>query len=300
MSRKLKVALYAAFTLSMLGLSFLLTFPWDAVGRRLEYETVRAIPGASIAIEQVGPALPVGLALGDITLQLPGAGPGKQGPKLSVEKVRVKPSLFALATGKLAANFDVRAFSGTLEGQVKKSGPGQSLDLELVASTLQLDDGGVLEKLVGYPIQGGLSGRVDLAVDEKGVISDGNVDLVVAGARFGGGKISGFTVPALDLGAPELSVTFEKGQGKIGKLATKSDDLDFNLEDGSLSMRSQLPMSLIKGTARLKPSDAWLEKAKLKGIISMAPASIRKPDGTFELALNGTLTQPARLPSLGF
>lgn len=149
MSRKLKVALYAAFTLTMLGVSFLLTFPWDAVGRRLEYETVRALPGSSIAIEQVGPALPVGLALGDITLQLPGSGPGKPGPKLSLDKVRVKPSLLALATGTLAASFDVKAFSGTLDGEVKKSGPGQSLDVTLVASTLQLDDGGVLQQLVG-------------------------------------------------------------------------------------------------------------------------------------------------------
>lgn len=300
MSRKTQVVLYALFTLGALAFSALVTFPWDAVGRRLEYEAVRALPGASIVIGEVGPALPMGIALGDITLQLPPVTAGKPGAKVEVEKIRVKPALLALLTGKLGATFNVRAFDGDLSGQVKKLKTGQALELTAVAKALQLDDGGVLRDLIGYDIKGGLSGEIELALDEKGVISDGVVDIVIENGLFAGGRINGFTVPALDLGSPELKVTFEKGNGVIEKLALKSADVDASVESGTLVMKQALGMTLIKGDARIKPSDAWLEKAKLKAVIGLVPASVRKPDGTFELALNGPLKKPATLPKMGF
>lgn len=300
MARKTKIVLYTLFTAGVLAFSALVTFPWDTVGRRLEYEAVRAVPGSSIVIGEIGPALPMGVALGEITFQLPPVAPGKPGVKLEVEKLRVKPGLLALLSGKLGATFNVRAFGGTLSGHFKKLKPGQALELQVAATGIDLADGGFIRNLSGYDIKGGLSGRIELALDEKGTVSDGLVDLVVENGLFAGGRISGFTVPPLDLGSPELKVAFEQGNGIIEKFALSSPDIEASLESGTLVMRQALPMSLIKGDARAKPSDAWLEKAKLQAVIGLVPASIRKPDGTFELALNGPLKQPAKLPRIGF
>lgn len=298
MTRKLQIALFGLFTLAALGLSFLLTFPWETVGRRLEYEAVRALPGASIAIGETGPALPLGIALGDITLRLPPPAPGKTGPVLSVEKVRLKPMLFALLGGKPGATVDVRAFGGAVKGSVKKRSEGFALTLD--AQNVQLDEGKLLQELAGVDIRGVLTAKAQLMLDAQGTISDGALEASIENALYAGGKVSGFTVPALDLGSPELNVSVQDGKATIHTLTIKSADVDASLEEGVLLLRPQFAQSLIKGQARAKLSDGWLEKAKLRSLIGLVPASIRKPDGTFEIALNGPLTKPATLPRVGF
>lgn len=290
MSRKVRIALYALFTVVMLIIGLVLTFPWDAVGRRLEAEIAARIPGGSVAIDEVGPAF-IGVSLYGVHLQLPSKGT-EPGAKVDLSRVSVKPNIIGSISGKPGARFSVDVFSGEASGSVSKTADGSAV--ELVLETLQLDDGTLLEQFTGLKLAGGLSGRVELDLDPKGVPRDGNVDLVIAGAKITGGKIMGTAAPTIDLGAPELKLEIAKGEGKITKFASKSPDILLDVT-GTISFRQEFGQSLLKGNAKVKPSNEWLSKnPTVRGLLSLA-GPMKKADDSLEIPLNGPLTRPVSL-----
>lgn len=291
MTRRLQILLYAGFTVLCLFLAALWTFPYDAVGRRLEAETAKASPGTTLVVGDIGPAFPLGVKLERILLAQPRAD-GGEGTKIEIDSVRLKPAWMKLVTGKAGLAFDLGVLGGEVSGVAAMSRSGNELSATL--DGLQLDSGGLLEKASGLQLLGATNGRVRLVTDDKGAITNGEIIATIDGGKVKGGKIAGFAIPPLDLGTPEVEITIENGEAKIAKLEAKSSDLDLAIT-GNVSMRPQLMQSMIKGNARLKFTDAWLDKnGSIKGMLSLA-GSFRKPDGALEVPLNGPLARPANL-----
>ncbi len=290
MARRWKIPLYVLFTLVALVTSLVLTFPYQALGRRLELEAARALPGSKLVINDIGPAFPLGLRLGDVIFDREVNG---REIKVILDRVRVRPALLPLFKGKLGAVFGVDAYAGSLDGEV--TGNRKGLSVTAVARGLQLDVGQTVESATGLKIAGGLSGRVELSTDARGEVTQGSLAAVLAGGKIKSGTIMGFKVPATDLGSPELSVAVKKSHAKIEKGQAKSRDLDLELT-GDVTLVPNLMASFIKGHVRLKLSDAYLSRnSDIKGLLGFA-GPFRKPDGALELPLDGPLSRPLQLP----
>jgi type II secretion system protein N len=295
MSRRLQIVLFSLFAAVALVASLLLTFPYDVLGRRIEAEVAKAVPGASLSINEIGPALPFGLRMADVVFAKEGKD-GEPGPKFTIDRIRLRPALFALLTGKLGLAYSVDVLAGSVRGQVVTGKDG--LRLETILEGLQLDEGGAIERASGLQLLGGLSGRLDLVTDAKGQITDGNFAAIIAGGKMKGGKIMGFGLPPMDLGSPEFNVTIDKGEAKIAKADVKSPDVELALTGGA-SLRPDLLTSLVKGNVHLRLTDAFLSRnPTIKGMLGFA-GPFRKPDGSIELPLNGPLARPLSIPGFG-
>lgn len=295
MSKKAQVALYSLFAATALYAAALLTFPFDALGRRIEAEAARALPGSTLAVGRIGPALPFGVRFGDITFEGPAKGE-VPGARFSVERLRLRPAWLKLLTGKPAVSFDALVLAGDVHGTAVVTPEGRHLDATLAG--IQLDDGKMLEGAIGMSLVGNVDAHVDLMTDAKGVVTDGSIDVAIADASLKSGKIMGFAIPAIDLGSPELAIRIEKSEAKIEKLAIRSPDLEADVT-GSISLRAEVMQSLIKGSARVKPLKPWLDRnPTIAGMMSFA-GSLVKPDKSLEIPLNGTLARPAQIPGFG-
>lgn len=295
MSRRTKLLLYAAFTGFAFLAGLLLTFPYDVLGRRIEAEVAKKMPGTTLVVNELGPALPIGLRLADLVITKAGKDDAPAS-RFTIDRIRVRPAFLALLTGKAGISFNLDLLAGTIHGQavVGKDGPS----LETVIEGLQLDEGKSIEGLTGLQLAGGMSGRVEIAASREGQVSTGNVAIIIAGAKIKSGKIAGFTLPPIDLGSPELSLTIDKGEAKIAKFETRSPDIELNTT-GSISLRPDLMASLIRGSLKLRPTDPFLNKNQtIKTAMSLA-GPFKKPDGTLELPLSGTLARPVSLPGFG-
>ena len=92
--------------------------------------------------------------------------------------------------------------------------------------------------------------------------------------------------------------TGEKGEAKLVKCEAKGKDVTLTATATS-TLRPQLAFSPVKGQLKVKLSDAFLEKnPALKAGLSLA-GSFKKPDGTLEFPLNGTLARPMSFPGFG-
>jgi len=288
MPRRWKILLYSLFTAACLLAGAVVTFPWAALGRRLESEAARQIPGAVLVVNEIGPALPLGVRMASIVYQGPEAPDGTPGNKLSIDRIRLFPSLFRLLTGKLGASFDVQAFGGGASGSVATGRNENRLELKIAA--LNLADPAV-EKLTGAQLSGNLTGAADLVLDPRWIATGGLLRAQIDNARVKSGKVKNFPLPALELGSPELEIKVEKGEGKIEKLSAKSPDLTLEVT-GTVSMRPQLGNSLVRGQLKVAPSEAWLGRnASVKSLLSLA-GSCRKPNSALEVPLDGPLSNP--------
>lgn len=295
MSRRLQVPLYLVFAVFALGGSFLLTFPYDTLGRRLEAEVGKNLPGATLAINEIGPALPFGVRMANVVFARDGKD-GAPGPKITIDRIRVRPALWSLLTGKAGLSYTIDILAGTVHGQVVVGKDGARV--EAVLEGLQLDEGKTLENATGLVLAGGMSGRVDLTLDLKGQVTDGSIAATVAGGKVKSGKVMGFSVPAVDLGSPEVNITLEKGEAKIVKADMRSPDLEVSAT-GSSTLRADLANSPLKGTAKIRLTDGFLSRnPDIKAMIGFAGA-FKKPDGSLEVPINGTLARPVSLPSFG-
>lgn len=296
MSRRLRIIGWLSFA----GFSFLaglvLTFPYDVLGRRVESEVAKSVPGLSVLVREIGPALPFGIRLGRVLVRRdPGPAAGAKALEIEVDRVRLTPAWLGLLTLKPGVNFQIDALLGSLEGTAQLA--SGNVRVSALARALNLEEGGLVEKLGGPQLAGSISGRFRVEVDPKGAVTAGLVEMGIVNAKVKGGKVGSFTLPPIDLGSPTLIGEIEGGESKQLKLATKSPDLDLEVIS-SLAIRPVFMQSLAKGTARVKFTDSWLNaNPTFKGLLGLA-RQFQKPDGALELPISGPLTRPIPLPGM--
>lgn len=293
MSRKLKIVLFGGFALLALLVSAVLTFPYDVLGRRIEAEVARALPGTTLVIGEIGPALPIGLRVARVTLHR-GTGPEN---RVEIDRLRVKPSLLKLLIFRPTLAFDLRAFSGEAAGSVSVSSGQANLNLDL--KNLQIEQIAMLKAASGIDLSGAVNGRIQLNLNPTGQPTDGVIEATIDSARLEGGKVMGFSIPSIDLGSPEVNIPIVDGEATIERLATSSPDGSLDIT-GTVSLRPVLAQSRVKGTLSLQLEDAFLNRnPTLKGLMGFA-GSLKQPDGSIQVPLDGPLNRPARVPGLGF
>jgi hypothetical protein len=305
--------------------SVYLTFPYDALARRLESEAGKA--GAEVSIVELRPAMFPGVRATGVTVKL--ADPETGTPvTINPDEVVLKLGLLPLLRNRLHLDVAAQAWGGELEGwfephrarnQLKGSVAGVEIGQSPALKwALENAVGSAVKRLLGPQMNGGdagaggaasagrtgldavgeIKGDVDLGFEMthgpagqylKADATEGLISLQIGNAELRGGTVMGFGVPRIALGNMEARVQLEKGIATIQKCAIKSEDLELEA-DATIQLRPLLPLSRIEGKLRFRFGDAWLEKNQsLRAMIQIGLQTARKSDGFYTYALSGTL-----------
>ena len=299
-SRGQKIAGYVAFSLFIFAFWFWITFPYDAVRRRLVSEA--AAQGYRLEIGRVGPGL-MGMSASNLRISKKVDDAGNASPTvLVIQSASMRPSLFPPGVA-FAANSLGGKISGFVGGLL-----GTSLRLDL--NRLNTADVN-FKQLSGIDASGRITARLSLDIPSAPApgpgkakepdLSKANGSLSLKGDRLvvNGGTLTvpvmGQQMPVelqkLSIGDLEALVKFDKGQGKIEKFQGKSEDLEL-LGSGTIKLARQVDYAETNVDLKLKVEpDAQKRLGAIAMGLNVLPAD--KDDPGFRIAkISGFLARP--------
>ena len=278
----------------LLALPFFLklTFPFDAVSRRLEVEARKN--GLELSIGSLDSTGVFGVRALDLKAHGATASIGS-GPELVLDRVDVSPDVLGLVLRKIGFGFDVDAYGGNARGHLRLSrdpkAPGLS-GLVLDASELDLKSL-PLQQLANAEAIGKLGLKTDLTSLQAPEEANGTVALTLKSAAVLKGTLAlgpgmSFPLPKVVLGDVDGSVSIAKGLAKIEKLSARNGDIEADV-DGTIRLKPLLQVSEANLRVRLKFTDKWLDANPLvKG--SLGFLGPKQPDG-YWITLSGPLSR---------
>jgi type II secretion system protein N len=272
------------------GIFLILTFPYDALARRLEIEAQRN--GADLSIGSLGPSGIAGLRARDVKLRISPPPGGDAIPEVHLERADLSPDLFALLLRKTSFGFAINGYGGTARGHAALSNDPKQPGLV----SLRLDARDVdlhalpLKEMAGLDATGKLQLQINLAGLQPVETAMGSVVVSLDGAAVTGGNVQGFPLPRTSLGHLDGNVTVEKGVARVDKTLARGGDVDADV-DGSVNLRPLLSLSQADLHVRFRPSDRWLnENAMVKGALGLIQ-NARQGDGSYIFTFSGPLAR---------
>jgi hypothetical protein len=176
--------------------------------------------------------------------------------------------------------------------------------LQATLADLPLRALAILQAHTGAPLNGDISGTLLALVGQKGNLLDLNTDLTIARVSYGPGELpfdTGFGKFALQtplrVGDLTLKTHVEDGKLIIDALSTTGPDLILEAE-GNIRLGSSMATSRAQINARLKPSDEFLKKNDLDGILNLAPKVKNAKSGEwYGVLISGALNNLTFHPS---
>ncbi len=293
------IAGYVAFTLAAFITSIYLTFPYDAVGKRLSAEANNQ--GLYVKFGALGPGF---LGISASTVQVSKKfEPGDDVPEpIVVRSVSIRPSLSPLGVA-----FRGRVFGGKVSGSM---GWLSDLAVRLDLEDLNTSDG-TLKTLSGLDLNGKVNGRLSLQIPKtattptakvrepdlsqaRGTLSLNLDQLVVNGGTVKVpiyGEMTPLDLPKIAIGDLEAKINFQKGIGTIEKFQAKGTDLDL-IASGTLKLSKRLEYSEPNVDVKLKLDSDFTKRLGIVATgISTLPEDKENPG--FRVAkLTGFLGKP--------
>lgn len=151
--------LYTAYFIGVTVFFLFYLFPSDAIKNYVAYRISQTIPGISVTIDRVSPALPPGIKLHDIGI----AHDGRR--LIDIDTVRVIPRLLSIFSSKKTARFNGRLNEGSLNGwaQADDSGDRYTEQIEGSFSGIQVQKIPALKHVTAHKISGSLDGDFKIA-----------------------------------------------------------------------------------------------------------------------------------------
>jgi type II secretion system protein N len=327
---RLKVFLgYGAFAFVALIACFLLTFPYEALRARIATEGLRA--GYVVRIDTLRPGL-IGLTARNVRISQPPEplnadtraalvsgdpdeakmfGPAELGEPLVIDSMFLRPTLFPPG---LAFRADV--LGGELRGSY---GGWKSTSLQVRLTGLDPSQGN-LKNFTGLDLEGRLNGALTLTMPPAAAgagVKAGEPDLAQADGELtldgqglnlkgsvpgtgvaGGGPVAALFpggLPAVPLGELQALIRFEKGQGTVETLQTRSDQLELRAS-GTLKLKQRLQYTEPALDVKLRVEPELVKNLGPAGLgLSILPPD--KDDPKFRGGrLSGSLGKLAFLP----
>jgi len=322
----MKAVLYPTFYFGTLTLFLLWSFPYDRLKDRLVAEFNARQPagaGTRLEIEKMSGYWLSGVEAQGVKLHSPPSAPDeegkvKDGRVVVVDDIHLRVSIFRLLVGTLNVAFGGEAFGGSLSGHTSDADGARSFALEL--DGVSVGELPLLREVVGLPIEGKLSGSIDLRMPEAKLSkAEGKIDLKIVELALGDGKAKirdTIALPRMEAGELVLQAEATEGRLKVDKLSASGSDLEL-AADGSVRLREPLDTSLAELSLRFKFADKFKTKndttkalfgepgSSLPGLFDLDPKNQRakRPDGFYAFRLTGPLskldTQPAPLGAAG-
>ncbi|QDE82191.1 type II secretion system protein GspN [Myxococcus xanthus] len=305
---------YAAFAVVAFVVGLLVTFPYDAIRKRLVSEAAQA--GLAVRIGSLRPGL-AGITATNVRVSKPPQplsadtvaalsrgegmlGAAELGEPLVLESVALRPALFPPGIAMRAS-----VMGGTLSASVGLLGDTR---VKVTAEGLQAS-GGNLPAFTGLDLDGELNAALSLTMPKNGAqpdLSQANGELtldtrnlVIKGGKvaipMGGGSAVPMDLPQIDLGALTGRIQFVKGLGTVESLRLKSNELEA-LATGTLKLGKRLEYSEPGMDVNIKLDPEFQKRLGLVGAgVTILPPD--KKDPSFRAArLAGFLNRPTFLP----
>ena len=272
-NRRLLVGLYllsAALVFLYIG------FPSEALRDHVAHRLSASLPGLSVAIGDLRPALPVGIVLKGVRVY------HASSPLAVVDLLSIHPDLFSLWQAKTHYDFDGTVGNGQISGtaEIDSAGVPKRVSFNARLAGVLLQKLPATQNLFGNKLAGRLEGT--LGVNDAGIltgrlaVSEGRVEL--ATPLFDQNGFS-FRTAAAELSLQNGTVMVRNGR-------MKGDDMDAEVS-GSIALDAARGKNALNLSGRVTPHPAFL--AKVAG--SLPPAMLRRRTG-ISFRVSGALNSP--------
>ena len=304
---------YPAFYFMALLTFLYLTFPFDRLKDRLvaEFNSNLRSGDAQLHIDSLDSYWLSGVEAEGVRLSKPAppatsANPKPKAQETRIDQLQVRTSLLPLLVGTIHVAFSAKALGGEVEGHTSDADGNRTLAVEV--ENLDVGQVSLVSEVVGLPMKGALSGKVDLVLPEgKLSKADGSIELTISNLSVGDGKAKlkdTLALPKLQAGNVELRAEATKGQLTIDKLNAKGKDLEL-VSSGRIRLRDSFDSSIMELNLRFRFADAYKEKNDTtKGLFgskgSKAPALFdldpknrraKRPDGFYAWRASGPVSR---------
>ena len=295
------IAGYVGFSVAVFVLLLYLTFPYEALGKRLSNEA--SSQGLSLTFSGLGAGF-FGLSASSMQISKRlEAGEDSSAEPVVVRSVKIRPSLIPLGL----------AFGGNVFGGRVRGSMGGSSDVSI---RVQLDGLNAaderLRTLSGLDLAGRARGRLSLDIPKapptplaktrdpdlsqaKGSLLLNVDQLTVNGGTLKipiDGEMTPVDLPRIAIGDVEAKINFQKGLGTIEKFQAKGSDVDL-LATGTVKLSKRLEYSEPNVDVRMKLEPDFTRRL---GIMAMGLSTLPedKQNPGYRLAkLTGFLGKPA-------
>jgi type II secretion system protein N len=201
---------------------------------------------------------------------------------IALEEVSAHVSALKWLFGTKDFTFSADGMGGEVEGNVVISSKGREYTIELHdISPGQLP---TIAETIGLPMTGTVNGEMQIVLpEEKAVLAQGQVDLVIQDLQIGDGKAKirdTIAIPTVQVGTLEIKATITSGVLKIEKLAANGSDLELEGE-GKIRLRDKIQQSGVELLVRFGFTDKYRNKSDLTKAIFGDPKS--SAPGLFDL-----------------
>lgn len=279
-----KYAGYGCLTLLLTAYFAVITFPFDTVKDRL----LTAYAGD----------LPFQLSLGDVEatpllwlratdVRIRARGDTAPGDLLTLQELRLRPSPFALITGRPAASLQGDLYGGTIHGHVGRA--KQRVEVDLAWEGLRLDKHPGLPGVGDAKAKGGLSGRLVFAAPpNRWFAGEGDLTCRLTDGGIEGLQVYGFTVPPLQGFTGNAELRLEKQKAMLEAFTLDGQGLTASVSGSAdLQQRAAATRLNLKGKLKLSGALATQYDAMLAGFLRNTDA-----EGFRTFSLRGTLARP--------
>jgi type II secretion system protein N len=272
-NRRLLIGLYllsAALVFLYIG------FPSEALRTHMAHRLSAGLPGLSVVIGDMRPALPAGIVLKGVRVYHANA------PLAVIDQLRIHPNLFSLWQAKTHYNFDGVAGDGQIAGttEIETAGGRKRVILNARLAGVLLQKLPATQSLFGNKLAGRLDGT--LGVNDAGTltgklaVSEGRVEL--ATPLFDQDVFS-FRTAEADLSLQNRTVTVRNGR-------MKGSDMDAEVS-GTIALDAAPGTNALNLSGRVTPHPAFMAK-----VASSLPATLLRRRTGIAFKVNGALNAP--------
>lgn len=276
LSPTIRRVLLAAYLAAVTLVFLYVCFPSEALRAHVAYRLSASLPGLTLAVAEVRPSLPTGIALRDVRIS------HADKPLAVIERLRVRLDLPSLLKSKTAYGFDGAIGSGDITGraEVDSSGPRPKVSLNARFGGVLLQQVPGLRALYGSRLAGRLDGS--LVVNEAGVltgkltVTDGQVEL--ASPLFDQSNFTFRTVEA-DITLQNRSLLLRNGR-------LRGNELDAEIS-GTIGLNQPQGAGALNLSGRVTPHAAFMAKAE-----GSLPANLLRRRAAIPFRVSGSLEAP--------
>ncbi len=286
------------------------TFPYDRVRDFAIHQIERAVPGAEVDIVSLEPAWISGVEATGVRLRLPQEAGEERRAEVTIPRVYARAGIMAYLFGTTDVTFEVETDGGgTIQGEVTDSSTGSGDELHerthVVAhiENVDLRRVGLIRHYLGIPVEGMVSGDVDVTLADELDETSGTITITIAGVAIGDGHAElmlipgsahGLAIERIAAGDLNLNVEVAHGVGRIQQLVSDGEDAQL-LGQGTVRLLRPFRQSALDVLLRINVAQAYRERSDrmrtIFNFIGLAPEAraYTAPDGAFQLRLSGAI-----------
>ncbi len=288
---------YPLFFMACLLFFAYLTFPYDRLRDKLVQ--VAATQGYELEVIELEPSWITGVTLSGVRLVLPAQTEGDPTLDLVVDELTVRASLIPLTLGRRAGSFEAEFANGYAEGDVSFGAEDTHIDAEL--ETIDLKRISALRRYTKIPVEGIVTGQIELDMPKEVNKATGFVELTIEGLSVGDDESQidvpgwgGLTVDRASLGTLKMHATIADGLAKIDELQSHGKDLKLDAT-GQVRLSRPLGRSQLDVLARIEIQEAYKERStRIAAVLDLAKGrpefkSAQTSDGAIQYRLAGSI-----------